>query len=208
MRFSRISIYLLLALVSVACSSTEQATQQQPIAGSAVSGSPSAINLLDKMPAADRGERQWIFAELVSTGPAGIQSLTNMLVPPGSGNDTQARFAVNGLAKYVSQAGMESEQIMFEDVLLKGLQSNYQPAVKGFLMEQLELIGSEQSIPVLKSFLGAENLHKSAVHALRSINSQRAQQTLVQALTSTRGAKRSAIIKTLGAMQVTTAALD
>src|SRR5699024_1532494 len=97
---------------------------------------------------------------------------------------------------------------MFENVLLRGLQSNYQPAVKGFLMEQLELIGSEQSIPVLKSFLGDKNLHKSAVHALRSINTRQAQQTLVQALTSTQGSKQAAIIKTLGDMQATTAASD
>src|SRR5699024_1812972 len=177
MRFSRISIYLLLALVGVACSSTEPVVQQPKTVDSAVSASQSAINLLDKMPAADRDERLWIFDELTATGPDGIRNLTDMLVVPGAGNDTQARLAVNGLTKYLSREGKESDRKMFERVLLRGLESNYQPAVKGFLMEQLELIGSEQSIPVLKSFLGDKNLHKSAVHALRSINTRQAQQT-------------------------------
>src|SRR5699024_1054266 len=178
MSLSRISVYLLLALVGVACSSTEPVVQQPKTVDSAVSASPSAINLLDKMPAADRDERLWIFGELAGTGPDGIRSLTDMLVVPGAGNDTQARLAVNGLSKYLSPEGKESDRKMFEQVLLRGLQSSYQPAVKGFLMEQLELIGSEQSAPVLKGFLGDENFHKSAVHALRSINTSQAQQTL------------------------------
>src|SRR5699024_6970991 len=104
--------------------------------------------------------------------------------------------------------GKESDRKMFENVLLRGLESNYQPAVKGFQMEELELIDSEQSIPVIKGFVGDENLHKYAAHAHRSFNKYEAQQTLVQALTSTQGSRRAAIIKTLGDMQVASAASD
>src|SRR5699024_858639 len=135
----------------------------------------------DNMPAADRVERLRIFGELAGTGPDGIRSLTGMLVVPGASNDTQARLAVNGRSKYLTQGRKGSDRKMFEQVLLRGLQPSYQPPVKGFLMEQLELIGSEQSAPVLKGFLRDENFHKSAVHALRSINTSQAQQTLVQA---------------------------
>ncbi|SHE64762.1 HEAT repeat [Fodinibius roseus] len=199
MRFRHFTL-VAFALVLVSCSSTREMPQQQQTYEPASSTAKVTSRITD-LPAVDQAEREWIFSELVAAGPSGINALTEMLVAPGSGDDTQARFAVNGISKYVSRAGAESERAMVEKVLIDELQSHRHPLVKVFLMEQLELIGSNESIPALQSFIGDDRLNESAVHALRAINTNRARQVLAEGISATEGEKRIAVIKALGDMK-------
>ncbi len=200
MRFIRLSMYVVVLLaIMAACATSQEAIQQEQ---SDSFYTEEVIERIADLPADDQTENEWIFSELVATGSKGIHSLTGMLVAPGSGDDTPARFAVNGISKYVSRPGAESERTMVEKVLIDELQSNRHPLVKVFLMEQLELIGSDESIPVLQSFIGEDRLNESAVHALRAINTSRARQALVEGVSYTEGEKRITVIKALGDMEV------
>lgn len=199
MRFRHFTL-IAFALAIVSCTSTREMPQQQQAYESAPS-IESVTNRITDLPAGNQAENEWIFSELVAAGPSGIQALTEMLAAPGSGDDTQARFAVNGVSKYVSRAGADSERAMVEKVLIDGLQSHRHPRVKVFLMEQLELIGSNESIPALQSFIGDDRLNESAVHALRAINTSRARQVLAEGVAATEGEKRIAVIKALGDME-------
>jgi HEAT repeat protein len=193
-------MYAVLLAVVISCASSQETVQQKK---SDSSYPEEVIERIADLPAGDQTENEWIFGKLVALGPSGIHSLTDMLIAPGSGDDTQARYAVNGISKYVSRSGAESERSMVEDVLIDELKMNHPALVKGFLMEQLELIGSNKSTPVLQSFIGDDHLNESAVHALRAINSQDARQVLVRGLANTEGEQRIAVIKALGDMEAT-----
>jgi len=164
------------------------------------------LGLIENAPAANAAEREWLYGELAAKGPAVIQQLTDMLLAPGIGDDTSTRYALNGLTKYVSQPGAEQERIMYEKTLLKTLQKEHPEEVKVFLMEQLEIIGTDASIPVLHQFIGAGRLHESVVHALRAIDTPKTHAVLLQALANTEGAQRIAVIKALGDLQLPAAA--
>lgn len=200
MRFLHLTFCIVFSVVIVSCSPTKEIPQQQQTNGPS---SEKVTTHIADLPASDQTENEWIFSELVDLGPSGIHSLANMLVAPGSGDDTQVRYAVNGITKYVSRPGAESERAMVENVLIDELRSNHHQLVKVFLMEQLELIGSNESVPVLQSFIGDDRLNESAVHALRAINTTRARETLAEALSGTQGEQRIAVIKALGDIETT-----
>lgn len=199
MRFIRVTMYVALVAVIASCATSEETIPQER----SYSSTEEITELIIDLPAADQAENRWIFSELVALGPSGLHSLANMLVAPGNGDDTQARYAINGISKYVSASGAESGRTMVENTLIEELKRGHQAWVKVFLMEQLELVGSDKSVPVLQSFIGDNQLNEAAVHALRVINSTRAHQALVEAVSDTEEGNRTVVIKALGDMEVT-----
>lgn len=200
MRLTRLATYSVLFALLISCTSSKDARQQDG------STQQKVTELLSDIPANNQSENEWLYSELISTGPNAIRDLINMLRPPGHGSDTQARFALNGLAKYVTRPGAEAERKMYERIVLDELKSDHHPAAKVFLMEQIELTGSDQAVPVLASFIGVEPLHESAVHALKAINTGKAEQVLLDAINQTDGKQRLVVIKSLGDMEVKSAA--
>ncbi len=67
-------------------------------------------DILAQMPTKDLVHRDRVINELIALGSEGFQKVTNLLVPPGTGDDTAVRFAVNSAARYASEFGRESEQ--------------------------------------------------------------------------------------------------
>ncbi len=204
MRLKQFISFLALAIWMSSCASTEETSRP----ASPVHSEEEVIQLIDDLPASDDTESRWVFSELAALGPFGVEATADMLVADGSGNDTQARYAMEGLVKYVSGAGTASQQAMVEKALLAELKAGHSKAVKVFLMEQLELLGSNQSVPVLQSFIGDEMLTKPAIHALRAINTLQARQALAETIDNTEGENRAAVIKTLGDMEATNVVQD
>jgi HEAT repeat protein len=204
MRLKQFIAFLALAIWITSCASSEEASWP----ASSFHSEEEVIQLINDLPAADDTENRWVFSELAALGPFGVETTADMLVAPGTGDDTRARYAMNGLVKYVSGAGTVSHKAMVEKALLAELKAGHSKAVKGFLMEQFELIGSNQSVPVLQSFIGDEVLTESALHALRAIDTPQAQQAVAEAIGTTEGENRAAVIKTLGDMEATNAAED
>jgi len=89
------------------------------------------------MPAADAVTERELTARLVELGPAAILDICRMLLPPGAGDDTRARFALSGLSSYVHRPGAEVERKMYEEVLLAALEEVSDREVKAFLIRQL-----------------------------------------------------------------------
>lgn len=198
-RLKTLSIFIITLLVA-SCAPSNQAVHTSSRAATA-SQQDELSGIITQMPASGENEQQWLNARLLEMGPSAIHSLTGMLNAPGTGEDTYARYAINGLAKYVSRPGRETERNTYEAVLLEELNSNHPAAVKVFLMEQLELAGSDKAIPVLQLFIGDHQLHESAIHALKAINTPSAQQALLEELPGTQRKQRIALILALGDMQ-------
>ena len=207
MRLSNLSCVLLATLLLISCAPSKKATHSG--VGGAISSNQltELTDLVQQLPTNDSTDNVWINEQILNMGSSATHALVGMLKAPGTGNDTYARYAVNGLATYVSRPGAEAERSSFEQVLLSELQSTHPVGVTEFLMEQLELVGSDASLPVMQRYLADEQLYNAAAHVLRSINTPKAEAALLQALSKTTIPQRAALIKTLGDMEASSSQL-
>jgi len=157
--------------------------------------------LLGKMPAASTQEGYMISAELVKLGPDSIMEICKMLVPPGSGDDTKARYALHGLSWYVYRPGAEKERKMYEGVLINSLDSIADSEVKAFLICQLQLVGKKEAVAPLGRYLNDERLCEPATQALLAIRTSGAVKELTRALPSATDKNLITIIQGLGVLR-------
>lgn len=204
-RYSRSfnSFLLALLLVFVSCVQTKQGTQFKENSDNIEYDLNEVSVILSQLPAANETEWYWLNDQLFDRGAQGVQSLITMLNATGRGDDSNIRYALNGLAKFVSRPGAENERMIYEETLVKELKKSHPAPSKVFLMEQLELVGSDVSVPVLQLFIGDEILHDPAVHALRAIGTDVAVRSLVSGISKTEGKQRVALVKSIGDLKAT-----
>ncbi|MCX8037072.1 MAG: HEAT repeat domain-containing protein [Candidatus Sumerlaeia bacterium] len=129
----------------------------------------------------ERGKIEWRTADPVRTRQAG------------------ARFALHGMAMHVSRPGAEGERRAYVAILLDALRSNLPVEVKKFLIEQLQIAGRAEAVPVLARCLDDEALAESARQALEANPAEEAVAALRKALGGAKGTLRIGIIQALGA---------
>ncbi len=173
-----------------------------------VSSSPESTGLkaevekiLEQYPAFNAAERDTLANKILKLGPKGINILFSRLVPPGTADDSKARFAVNSLAVYSGQKGREKNRILFSRSLIKAIESPGDPSVKAFLIRQLQLVGKKESIKILSRLLHHAVLYEPAAQALVTIHSKDAEKALLKSLRSASGQNRITIIKSLGELR-------
>ncbi len=180
-----------------------------PLAAAGQSASPAGSpdlkarvsSIMDRFPAETSAARDALCADLVKLGPPALAETCARVLPPGSGDDSKARFAVNGLAVYVSRAGAESERLLFTRTLLAALAAKPDKQVASFLMTQIQLAGKTEAVKPLAGFLGDDVLAGPAVAALQAIGGPEASRALLKGLDQApRGAQLS-IVDALGAMR-------
>ncbi len=71
--------------------------------------------ILAQYPAFNAAERDTLASKILELGPKGINILFSGLVPPGTADDSKARFAVNSLALYSGQKGREKTVYCFPE---------------------------------------------------------------------------------------------
>ncbi len=198
-------IFLITFLIT-ACTSAEQVLDQESPADVHSNVHDTVAELIVKMPVSDPVEQNWLNEELIETGSSGIRVLTGMLAVPGTGDDTYARYALSSLAQFVSRPGADAERSAFERTILEELRAGHSASAKTFLIQQLELTGSDRSVPVMEQFLRGDRLYKPAIDLLITIETPMAVQALREALPGADGVKRIALIKALGELQDSAAA--
>ena len=164
------------------------------------------VDTLAKFPAQNAAERDEFASELIRLGPKGIQEICRMLVPPGTGDDTRVRFALNALSVYTHRARAENEREMYAKTLIKALDTATGNEVKAFLIRQLQLVGKKESVKPLSRFLVNKRLCEPATQALLAIRTSDAEKVLLKSLRSSAGANRITIIKALGELRSQAAA--
>ena len=163
-------------------------------------------NLVGRMPALSIDEGNKVFSEMVGLGQTGIRRLCSQLTPPGIGDNTKARYAISGLAKYVSRKSAEAERKVFALAIIKSLDGAADKEVKAFLIRQLQLAGKDESVGPLSKLLTDNELCEPATQALQAIQSDSAASALLEALPSVNGKNQITIITALGNLRVQAAA--
>ena len=160
-------------------------------------------DLLAQMPTKDLAQRDKAMHELYTLGTEGYQKLAGLLVPLGTGDDTAVRFAINSFSRYSSQFGKDKERAFAEDNLLAELQKQSNTEVRTFLMNQLNLVASEKSIPALAEYLTNEDLCEPATQTLLSINKKIDAKVFFTAFPQAGKKNKATLVRALGILQCT-----
>lgn len=158
-------------------------------------------DILAQMPTDDLKHRDRVMAEMVTLGEKGLQLFTDGVIPPGTGDDTAVRFALNGLVRYASAFGKDEEKAITETALLKALTKASDKEVKAFFIHQLKLVAEDKSVEVVSEYLKDERLGAPVVQLLLTVASSTAERQLVNALSSAQGENKVAIVKGLGELK-------
>ncbi len=157
--------------------------------------------LVDRFPAQNTEARQNLASQLMGMGSDGILEVCRLLVPPGTGDDTNARYALSALATFVFQKGGEKVRELYAKALIKALDRQTNKEIQAFLIRQLQRTGKKESIKPLKSYLDDKRLCEPATQALLAIGTPEAEKAMLKALRKATGANRVTFIKALGELR-------
>ena len=156
-------------------------------------------SILARFPAEAPAKRDALCAEVLKLGPEGVAEVCARVVPPGKGDDARARFAVNGLAVYVTRPGAERERVVFSRALLESLGRTRDANVAAFFLSQVQVAGKKEAVRPLEKYLLDETLAGPAAAALLSIGGPEATGAMLKALDKAPRGARVTLIQSLGA---------
>lgn len=164
----------------------------------------TAADVLAQMPAEKQAEYNKLISDLKGTGEEGVLMLVNMINAPGKGSNAQVDYALSGLTHYVMAKGEESARLATANAYLKALDMVNERETKAFIIRQLQLLGQDECIDALSSYLNEESLSGPAARALASIGTENAGKTLKAALMRRMGTPKTQkdIIVAIGEAQV------
>ena len=159
-------------------------------------------DLLAQMPSNNLQQRDKLAEELISLGNEGFQQLADQMTPSGKGDNTAVVFAINGLTRYASQPGKESQRAFTEACFIHAMEKASDSEVKAFFMRQLKLIGKDNAVAAVVPYLNNNELCEPATFVLISVRSEAAKNALLSALSKAEGKSLITITRALGELQV------
>jgi len=157
--------------------------------------------LVDRFPAQNSEVRQSLASQIMGMGSEGILEVCRLLVPPGTGDDTHAQYALSALATYVSHEGGDKARVLYAKTVAKALDRQTDKDVKAFLIRLLQRTGKEETIKPLLKYLDDKRLCDPATQALLAIGTPEAEKALLKSLGKAEGANRITLIKALGELR-------
>ncbi len=165
------------------------------------------IDALAQLPAQNQAKFNTIIKDIASTGEEGVNLLMGMMNPPGKESNAQIDYALTGLTDYVAVPGREAEKNKVEQAYIKVLAQaqNKGREPLAFVIRQLQIIGTDASVPSLAKYLTDKNVAGPAARALASINTPAAQDALVSALKASTADTQNDIINAVGTAKIAAA---
>ncbi len=158
-------------------------------------------DILAQMPTKNLTHLDIVMGDLIKLGPEGFQKVSALLTPPGVGDDTAVRFALNSLSRYASQFGMNEARDFVEENLLIALKKENNVEVKTFLLNQLNLVAGKKSVAEIKEYLTDEELCEPATQTLLSLNDKSIADELLKAMPAAKGKTKATLVRALGNLQ-------
>jgi HEAT repeat protein len=139
-------------------------------------------DLLARTPAKNNAATDKLMEVMLSLGDAGINRICEQVIPPGTGDDTSPRFAVESLSRFVSQSGKETEKESWEKICISYAINQNDPGVKDFFMKQLQLIGGVESARAMSIYLVNSELCNPALAVISAVGGKTAETILAESL--------------------------
>jgi len=157
-------------------------------------------DILAQFPAQNTEHANRLMREIVDLGPDGIAKFCDLIIPPGTGDDTQARYAVASLAQYAGAPGQKKNRELVESALLTALEKTSEKEVKTFFIRRLAYCGQSATIASLGKYLDTPDLYSPSLATLTSIGTDDAGRTVFDHIKNKTGKQQAEFIKALGAL--------
>lgn len=156
-------------------------------------------DLLAQLPAKDAKQLKANMLDITQMGEDGYVTLISGLTASGKGNNALLEYAIDGFTSYVSQPGQENWRKMSVNAYGKALDKLTDKQNKAFIISQLQIVGKDDAISYLESYLTDNELADPAARALVKVNSTASKAALLKALAKTNGTKAQlSLIEALG----------
>jgi len=156
-------------------------------------------DVLNEMPARDQNHLIVLMEDLAGTGQAGVEKLISMIIPAEhDGNDSKVRYALGGLAFYLSENNLNAQKQWFTRTLVEALKTYPSKEVKAYLMGLLQIAGTSYAAAQLASLANDPELCDPAVRALVGIHTPETEQHLISALRTKDVVAKTAVVQGLG----------
>ena len=156
---------------------------------------------LAQFPAQNSDHTNKLMVQIIETGAPGIARFCDMIVPPGTGNYTQARMALESLAQYVGAPNRENDRKLVESVLLSATDKATDKEVKAFLIRRLQYCGGTESVARMEKYLNSADLYAPALAVLTSIGKAESGALILKNLPDKKDLQLQTMIKTLGQLK-------
>jgi len=155
-------------------------------------------DILAQLPTKNLEHSDALMEDILSLNTAGILKFCDMLVPLGTGDDSQARYAINSVAIYSGGKNNPIVANSVEDALLTAIENTSNSEIKTFLIQRLAHCGTNASTTLLSSYLTHDALYNPALATLTSIGSADAISAILTSTKNSNGHKQAAHIEALG----------
>ena len=146
-----------------------------------------------------------LMQKIIDLEAEGIMQFCDMLVPAGTGDDTQVRFALHSLAVYSGGKESTISENIVENTYIKAIEKATDREIKTFLIRRLAFCGTNTSVNYLTKFLSDDNLFEPALATMTSIGTAEAGEAILNATKDADAKSEPALIDALGVLRVATA---
>ncbi len=165
-------------------------------------------DVLTQVPTYDLDHRDRVMEQMISLGEEGLSQFANMIVPPGTGDDTRARFALGSLALYVGQPGQDDGHKLLTGLFNDVLSSNADNEVKAFFLYHLSFFGGADCAEAVAPLLGVDRLNEAAINVLVSMKDHSGLKAVKMAFPKLSGKNQMRAVIAMGEFQAPCAVSD
>ena len=155
-------------------------------------------DLLARMPAENNDELHKNLTNTAALGEDGLLEMAQMLVAPGSGDNSRLEYALAAFSYYTRQSGNEGLRAQGGRAYAKALDKLTNKENKAFIIRQLDIIATPDAVTSLQPYLLDERLCDPAARAMVKIHTDAAGQALLEALKKSGGSSRLTLLQALG----------
>ncbi|NLO67416.1 MAG: DUF1080 domain-containing protein [Bacteroidales bacterium] len=182
---------LVMVLVTFTMSFTAQAQDVRLL-------STRIADVLAQMPARDLAQRDRAVYEMIQLGEAGLPEITKLIVAPGTGDDTNARYALNALALVLGEGQHEEARMMVSNQFLQALEKATNKEVKSFFLYHLKFFAREEAIESVAKYLFDSELVEPAAAVLVNMKLHPAMHALKVAIPELTGDNQVVVVNAFG----------
>jgi HEAT repeat protein len=156
-----------------------------------------------QMPSQQSSQYNTMMKDLASAGEEGVLLLIKMIDTTGENSNAQVEYALSGLSHYVSTEDQTTNRMVVSNAYIKALDMVSDREVKAFIIRQLQIVGKDEAVAKLSTYLDDERLSGPASRALVSIGTDSSAKTLLNGLSVTSNKKsKKDIIEAIAEMQI------
>ena len=155
-------------------------------------------DVMTRMPAYDSDQSDRLMENMISLGTEGLAQFASMIVAPGTGDDTRARFALGSLALYVGREGHEEANHLLTEVFTDVLSSNVNKEVKAFFLYHLAFFGGAECVDAVSALISDDRLNEPVIKVLVSMRDHAGQHALKTAMPTLSGKNKVRAVIAMG----------